>query len=71
MKFRFTNHAQYRILERKISIENIKSVINKPDLLEVLSSGKIKCRKSFDGKALIVVYFRLRKEVIVLTAYYI
>ncbi|MDO8573049.1 MAG: DUF4258 domain-containing protein [bacterium] len=71
MKFRFTNHAQYRILERKISIENIKSVINKPDLSEVLPNDKIKCRRSFDGKTLVVVYLKSREDVIVLTAYYI
>ncbi|KKU81140.1 MAG: hypothetical protein UY07_C0025G0011 [Parcubacteria group bacterium GW2011_GWA1_47_8] len=49
MKLKFTNHAQYRTGEREVSIEDIKSTINNPDFSEILN-GKVKCRKSFDGK---------------------
>ena len=35
MKLKFTDHAQYRIRERKISIEDIKSVVRSPDFSKI------------------------------------
>lgn len=70
MKLKFTNHVQYRIEEREISIEDLKSAINKPDFSEVLN-GKIKSKKLFDGKALVVVYLKSRENFVILTAYYL
>lgn len=70
MKFKFTNHAQYRIAERGISIEDLKFTINNPVLSEVFN-GRIECKSFIDGKTLEVVYLKTRGEIVVLTAYYL
>ncbi|HKZ37574.1 MAG TPA: DUF4258 domain-containing protein [Chryseolinea sp.] len=70
MKLKFTNHAQYRIEERGISIEDIKFVINNPDFSEI-NNGKIKCRSLIDGETLVAVYLKSRGEFVILTAYYL
>ncbi len=54
MKIVFTNHAKYRLEERKISVENVKSVIKnstsqKSDKYGMIVSRKIIDKKSFRG----------------------
>ncbi len=71
MKLIITYHAQFRLNERGISIENIKKTINSPDFLEILLSGKIRARKYFGVKILAVIYVKSGKEFVILSSYYL
>lgn len=71
MKLKFTNHAQYRIRERDISIEWLKEAINNPDYHKKSFGDKITVRKKFTKVTLEVVYFKDKNEFVVVTAYYI
>ena len=73
MKLRFTYHARYRLDERGLALiaEKIKQTINTPDSRELLPKGKVKCKKVFGNKTLVVVYIKPRKEFLILSAYYL
>ncbi len=71
MKFKFTNHAQYRIDERGISIEDIKSVINAPDYARNTFDGRTEAGKKFFKKTLEVVYKKDGSATIIITVYYL
>jgi len=69
MKFVFTNHAQYRINERNISISKVKEAIIKPDKKNT-QHDLIVVRKSFGKKVLEVVYKAKINSYVIITAYY-
>ncbi len=71
MKLRFTDHVQFRINEREISIEEIKQAINNPDYSGIVLGGKILSKKKFGQKTLEIVYFKDGKEYVIVTAYYL
>ena len=66
---RFTHHAQYRISERNIGIEDIKSVISAPDYSTDTHDGCVLARKKVVGGTLEVIY-RKEKNVIIITTIY-
>jgi hypothetical protein len=69
MKFVFTNHAQYRINERGISISKIKETIARPDKKST-QHNLIIVRKFFGRKILEVVYKVKINSYVIITAYY-
>lgn len=71
MKLKFTHHAQYRIDERRISVERIKQTINRPDFVEQLLDGKTRSKKNFGNETLLVVYIKSSKEFLILSSYYL
>jgi hypothetical protein len=71
VKFKFTNHAQYRIEKRGIRTLDIKSVIQCPDYSRTEQNGIIVCIKDVKGKDKItVVYKKLKTQYLIITAYY-
>ena len=76
MLLKFTNHCQYRLLERTLNVEHIKLAILKPDKKYDTWNGAIKVRKKIGEEEIVVVYsrdgFRDRKNhYFVITAYYL
>ena len=71
MKLRFTNHAQFRIFQRKISIEDIKKVIREPDFSRRSFGDTVLARKIINGGNLEIVYKKDSNAIIVITIYYI
>jgi len=76
IRLKMTTHCQSRILERKISIADIKTVISEPDKKQVAFNDKIRVQKKIGKKTLEVIYckesFRdTPNTYIIVTAYYI
>ncbi|MCX6731813.1 MAG: DUF4258 domain-containing protein [Candidatus Parcubacteria bacterium] len=71
MKLKFTNHAKYRILERKIKMSDIKDTLKNPDFYGHTFDNKIVARKLIDGKTLEVVYTKIKREILIITIYYL
>lgn len=71
MKFRFTNHGDYRTFsERDISADDIKQTIRFADRRRQIGARHI-AEKALAKGILRVVYFINRKEYIIATAYYL
>ena len=75
-RLRLTNHAQMRMIERPIDIDDVKHAIINPDKIDSDSYGKIRVRKNLGSKTIVVVYsderFRDRRnEYLVMTFYYV
>ncbi|MDP3996489.1 MAG: DUF4258 domain-containing protein [bacterium] len=71
MKFRFTEHAKYRLfVERKISAEAIKAVIQNPDSRKSLPGGLVKCVKNISKSELVVVFSKDKNVYVIITAYF-
>jgi len=58
------------MLQRKISEEEIISVINNPDKVEESFKGRLTARKKFNKKALEVIYKKLEEEIVIITCYW-
>lgn len=70
MGLKFTNHAKFRILERRISMIDIKSAIKNPDSLKNVFDGKIAVKKYFGSYSLEIVYKKVTKsDILIITAY--
>ena len=69
MKLRFTNHAKYRILERKIKIDDIKSTIKNPDYCGYTFDNKMVARKLIGDKTTEVIYTKSKSSILVITIY--
>lgn len=72
MELKFTNHAKYRILERKIKMTDIKSVLKNPDYRANVFDNKIRARKSFSKYTLEIVYTNIsqnKNKILIVTAY--
>lgn len=70
-KIILTNHAQYRMLERKISFEEIKQTIKNGDVVDTFNGARMIVKyKIIQQKILNVVYKVESKRIIVITAYY-
>ena len=52
MDIKFTNHAKYRILERRIKMADIKSALKNPDYFDYALDDKMLARKSIGKKIL-------------------
>ncbi len=70
MEISFTHHAKYRIMERNISVLNVRQTIKHPDSQRIDEYGMIVARKKIAGKLLEVVYRIKGSKRIVITAYY-
>jgi hypothetical protein len=70
MKFVLTNHAKYRILERGVSVSEIKIVIKNPDRQKSDKYGMLVARKRVNNKTLEVVFKIQGNSYIIITAYY-
>jgi hypothetical protein len=68
MKLKFTNHSQYRIEERGISVEDIKMVLRKPDSAKE-TFGKTVANKKIERKTLEVVFQKGHDGFVIITAY--
>jgi hypothetical protein len=76
MWLKFTNHSQYRLLERILNTEHIKQAIRNPDKKKAAGDGATKVWKKIGEKEIVVVYsldgFRNRKDhYFIITAYYL
>lgn len=71
MEIIFTNHAKYRIEERKIKFSDIKNVIMNCNTKAPSFDENIVVKKVFDNYELEVVYKKNRNKIIVITAYYL
>ncbi len=58
MLLQFTYHAQIRIEQRLVSIEDVKRAIRNPDSSKVGFEGRTIVSKKIDGRILEVVYFK-------------
>ena len=71
MKIKITPHAQYRLMERDIDAERVKSVIREHDSYVEQEQGKIKVQRRFEDKGnLTVIYKKKGSGFIFITAYY-
>lgn len=70
MKFVFTNHAKYRIMERGIIVDRIKQTLLDQSVRKTDKYGMITSRKKFGLKTLEVVYRVEKNSYIIITAYY-
>lgn len=70
MHINFTNHAQLRIEERKISLIHIEKTLKDSDTTNSFSETYTS-RKRFGNKTLEIVYKKKGKEIIIITAYYL
>lgn len=76
MNLKFSIHFQQAIIERNISIDDLKKVIKNPDDLHLSFGGRIVAQKKVNGKMLEVVYTQTvassaKREYTIITAYYI
>jgi len=70
MKIVFTNHAKYRISERKISVSDIKETIKNSEVKNIDAYGMIVAKKKLGKRSLEVIYCIKNNNFIVVTAYY-
>lgn len=75
-KLRLTHHAQMRMVERSIDIDNAKRAISEPDERKSDSYGQIRVQKKIGAKTVVVVYSEekfkdRRNEYLVITFYYL
>ena len=72
MKFKFTDHAQYRMYKREISTLDIKDIINHPDFSRIEDDDTIVAIKNISNKGKIgVVYKKIKSKYLILTIYYL
>ena len=71
MKIIFTNHAKFRIQERKITFSDVQIVIVDYDKIVKMFDDKVVAKKVFESYGLEVVYKKNRSKIIVITAYYL
>ncbi|MBU4069467.1 MAG: DUF4258 domain-containing protein [Nanoarchaeota archaeon] len=66
MDFIFTSHAKQRMIERKITLEQIKETINFPNYV-ISKDNKIEAYKKINGKFLKIVYIKKGKFIKIIT----
>lgn len=76
MNLKFSIHFQQAIIERNISIDDLKKVIRNPDISHISFGGRTVAQKELNGKILEVVYTQslasnAKCEYTIITAYYI
>ena len=65
-----SRHAFLRVRQREISLEDVKKVLQRPDLLVSAKHGRLKAIKRYSDRELVVIYKRARHMYIVVTAYW-
>ena len=66
MEMIFTDHAKQRMIERKITISEVKSTVDLPDYT-VSKNNKIESHKRIGEKTLKVVYVKMPKFIKIIT----
>ena len=66
MEFIFTNHARKRVVERKISKEQIQETIDFPDYT-IRKDGKTESYKKIENKTLKIIYVLKGKFIKIVT----
>jgi hypothetical protein len=66
MKFIITKHAQQRMDEREININEIRECINFPDYL-IKKEDKFEAHKKINRKSLKIIYSHLGKFIKIIT----
>ena len=74
-RFHPTYHSNLRMIERQLSFENMKNVVQYPDKVQDLNTGKHggKLRKYFkkvENRTLVVIAETKRRECWIATGYY-
>jgi uncharacterized DUF497 family protein len=65
MRLKFTVHAQIRMQERGLQVDDIKKAINDPDFTKDAYEGKVLVRKELaNGRTIEVVYFRTASAIL-------
>jgi len=67
----FTNHVNVRMIERKITKEMVRQVVNSPDNTFRDAKNRIIAQKEFGRKIIEVIYAFNGENEIVLTCYYL
>lgn len=70
MEFRYTKHAEEKLLERKLSTGMVENVVSNPDNVEPTRFDRKIASRSINGKMLRVVYAEEGNVYIIITAYY-
>ena len=71
MKIHVPQHAEYRLVERGIDIDNIKKVISSPSESQTTNEGRIKVKKQLeDGRILTIIYVERNNQFVIITGYY-
>ncbi|RLE81577.1 MAG: hypothetical protein DRJ36_01225 [Thermoprotei archaeon] len=63
----FTIHAIQRMKQRGITIDQVKSCLEKPD--KIIENEVLKAIKKIDNKILVVCYKKAGEEAVIITAY--
>lgn len=72
MKFKVTQHAIDRLMQRYIDVESAKLVVRSPDRTDPTLDGKIKSTKVLqDGRELTIISVKVSlNEHVIITGYY-
>lgn len=67
MRVRFTNHALQRMVERGVSNEDVRLVLEEPDASVGLQDGKTVSSKRIRGETVKVVHIRSGDDMVIIT----
>lgn len=71
MKIHVPVHAEIRLVERGIDIDNVKKVIQSPSSVVPQDLGRVRATKDLqDGRILSVIYRQERGQFVIIAAYY-
>lgn len=71
MKIRVTTHAELRLIQRQIDIDNAKKTMTKPARLARLDNGRMKATRQLeDGRVLTIIYVEEKTQFVIITGYY-
>lgn len=69
--FIFTKHAKKRILERGVSMPDIKRAFENPDSVKKDFDGKLVLNKRLNGKTVEIIYTAQNDKIIIITCYFL
>jgi hypothetical protein len=68
-EYLITRHAKRRMKERKITFEQLKSVIKNPDNSDIGNRGEVRAEEIFQpGEIIKVIYIKEKEKKIIITA---
>ncbi|MDO8518263.1 MAG: DUF4258 domain-containing protein [bacterium] len=71
MQIEFSDHAELKIRQRKLSRQKILETVERPDLVQLGYSGREKLFKNFGKNHLQVIVKREAGSIVVVTAHWI
>ena len=69
MPIEYTEHALFRMRDRKISEASVEDAVQSPDSSFITHLGRLAALKKYDDKFLKVVYEKSNDKIIVVTVY--